>query len=459
MFGRTENNNTRVAFTASGIVNLASMNEALIDAIGCPGRAESLLYPAIGEKPGNGTDVGHAIDFKGQPFIVKTGLNLGLLGQAVINIIEGRKEKAEQKLGTFIVGNFARIANVKDKAVLAELKDKILKAFDAYLASEHGQALQASIKNDKHKITTDDVFAIYLFMTKEQPDLINVIGLPAFADVVSGCHSQQFNNVFQALSGGDIAPHKLFMQPADKPGIFQGSRLLSNIKPFDQFLLAPFSVAVEENQTVEQWLALGTAKLKEQLATQSLAGLCSAVLLRHILGESADNGPDNMLLSEKGLINIDLTGFRYPRKDAFKEALGWADTLAQTSSEQLVGKIFHDSVFKDRFVKESSIPEPVKALVYNAIVKELKAAVEHTVVEEVSALRDWLAGMNARLVNENLDRATREVYANLNEQFKFSPALLDTLIALNQKFVTDAVEVAKQCQKSQEVEMQMECCL
>lgn len=451
MFGKIEKA-IGVAFNPPGIVNLGSINEPLIDAIGCLGRAESLIYPFVGEKPGKGTDVGHVIDYKGQPFIVKTGITLSLLGQALENVVQGRKEKAEQKLGVFIVGNYTRIANIKDKEVIAELKSKILNAFEAYLVSEQGQKLQELIKSG-HKINSDDVYAIYLFLTKEQPDLINVIGLPAFADVVSGCHSQQFNNVFKAQSGCDIAPHKLLMQPKDKPGIFQGSRLLENITPLDQFLLEPFLASKDENQSDEEWIKLCAEKLKAKLATQSLKGLCSGILLRHILGESADNGPDNMLLSEKGMINIDLTGFRYPRKDEFRGSLGWADTLAKTSSDELLEKIFHESVFKNRFVQDSSLPDPLKAPVFQAIVTVLKASVEGVVVAEASEVRNWLADMNASLVNDNLERATREVYVNLNEQFKFSDTHLDTLIAFNQQFITQAVEVAKQCKQTLEMQM------
>ncbi|HHT9917414.1 TPA: hypothetical protein ACT9LE_002732 [Legionella pneumophila] len=452
MFGRFEKSTSRVAFNPQGIVNFASINEPLVDAIGYPGRTES-RYPSIGEKPGKGTDVGHVIIFNDQPFIVKTGITLSLLGQAVENVVQGRKEKAEQKLGMFIVGNYTRIANIEDKAVIAELKSKILKAFGAYLESEHGKTLQDLIKHG-HKINSDDVYAIYSFLTQAEPALKNVIGLPAFADVVSGCHSQHFNNVFQAQNGCDVAPHKLLMQPKDKPGIFQGSRLLEDITPFDQFLLEPFAAKKEENQSDEEWVNICTEKLKAKLAAQSLNGLCSGILLRHILGESADNGPDNMLLSDKGLINIDLTGCRYPRKDLTRGGIGWGDTLATNDSNVLLDRIFDKTVFKNRFVQDSSIPANLKDAVFQAIVNELKASVKDNVVDEVTAVRNWLADMNASLVNDNLARATREVYGNLNEQFKFSDTHLDTLIAFNQQFIAQAAEVAKLCK--QNLEMQME---
>lgn len=199
-----------------------------------------------------------------------------------------------------------------------------------------------------------------------------------------------------------------------------------------------------------QWLEACTHQLKERLQNQSLKGLCSSILIRHILGESADNGPDNMLLSDKGVINIDLTGFRYPRQNGFNGSLGWADTLAQNSSHELLERLFHDSVFKNRFVQDSSLPTALKGLVFQVIVDTLKTCVDDLVVDEVAELRTWLAEMNASLVNKSLEKACKKVYANLSQELRFSETHLDTLIAFNQQFITQAVEVAKQCQKNLE---------
>lgn len=427
-------------FSPPGILNFASMNVQLEHAIGYADNSSS-PHPYQGEKPG-GTDVGHLIGYQDQTYIVKTGITLSLLGQALENIVEGKKDKADKKLGTFIVGSYTRIVGIKDKALIEQLKSHIITAFDHYLSSEHGQLLQASVR-DGHVLHTDDVYQIYLYLCTQNPVLKDVIGLPAFADVVSGCHSQQVNNVFQLTQNNTVAQHKLFIQPKDQPGIFQGSALLVST-PLDKFLLKPFvEIIKSDSQSEEEWIAQCQNELKQNLKSISLNGLCSGILTRHTMGESADNGPDNMILADNGVVNIDLTGFRYPRKDQFGDALGWADTLASNTADDLLERLFHPSVFKDRFVKDSTLPEDLKARIYAAIVTELKTSVATSVVEEVTALRQWLANMDPVLVNKNLAEATRHVYGKLNDQLQFSEAHLDTLIAFNQQFTTQAIEVAK----------------
>ena len=432
-------------FSAPDILNFASMNVQLEYAIG-NAEKNSDDYPYLGEKPG-GTDVGHLIGYQGQTYIVKTGITLSLLGQAFGHVVEGKKEKADKKLGTFILGSYTRIAGIKDKVLIEQLKSQIITAFDNYLLSEHGQQLQAKVRGG-HVLHTDDVYQIYLYLCTQNVVLKDVIGLPAFADVVSGCHSQQVNNVFQLTQNNRVAQHLLLMLPNDQTGIFQGSNLLDS-RPFDKFLLEPFvKHPKSEHQTEEEWITQCQNELKENLKAISLKGLCSGILTRHVMGESADNGPDNMILSEQVVINIDLTGFRYPRKDQFGDVLGWADTLTLNTADGLLERLFHPSVFKDRFVKDLSLPENLKTSIYLAIVTELKASVEHVVVKEVVALRQWLASLNPDLVNQNLARATQQVYGNLPVQIQFSSAHLGTLIAFNQQFITQAIEVANTFEKT-----------
>jgi len=428
-------------FAPPGILKLSAMNVNLTDAIGYAGGPES-IYPYRGEKPG-GTDVGHLVDVNNETFIVKTGITLSLLAQAVENVVAGKREKADKYLGVFILGNYTRIAGVNDIELNTELKTKILAAFDQYLQSEQGQALQAMVKKG-HKINTHDVYQIYLSLTQYDAALVDVLGLPAFADVVSGSHSQQFNNVFQLTQGNDVAAHKLLMQPRNMPGIYQGSTLVSDSTPFDKFLLDAFlSTPKLEDQSVEDWTKQCKEELVARLKEQSLAGLCSGILTRHILGESADNGPDNMILTKKGVVNIDLTGFRYPRKDEFRGALGWADTLAQNSADELLPRLFHETVFKNRFIQYSPLADELKAPAHQAIVVALQEAVQDVVVEEVAALRNWLASMNPELVNRNLAQATKDVHSNLGDSVKFSTANLEIITSFNQQFITQAVEVAK----------------
>lgn len=444
----TENKSTSSnIFSPPGILNFLSMNVQLQRAIGYADNISS-PYPYKGEKPG-GTDVGHLIGYQEKTYIVKTGINLSLLGQALENVVEGKKDKADTKLGKYVVDNYTRIAGIKDKAITEQLKSHIITAFDHYLSSDHGQELQDSVRSG-HVLHANDVYQIYLYLCAQNAVLKDVIGLPAFADVVSGCHSQQINNVFQLTQNNTVAQHKLFMQPKDQPGIFQGSTLLIST-PFDKFLLKPFVETIKkESQSEAEWIGQCQNELKQNLKTTSLKGLCSGILTRHIMGESADNGPDNMILTDIGVVNIDLTGFRYPRKDKFGDTLGWADTLASNTADELLERLFHPSVFKDRFVKDSTLPKHLKEPIYAAIITELKASVENAVVEEVTALRQWLANMDPVLVNKNLAKAMQQVYDALNDQVQFSEAHLNTLIEFNQQFITHAIDVAKTCEATLE---------
>ena len=121
------------------------------------------------------------------------------------------------------------------------------------------------------------------------------------------------------------------------------------------------------------------------------------------MGESADNGPDNMLLTEQGVVNIDLTGFRYEREKAFNTSLGWKETLTTTDESILLERLFDSSVFKSRYIDNSqNIEDNLKATIHQTIVEVLTEKVQPLVVEEIAQLRSWLAGLDLAYINGNL---------------------------------------------------------
>lgn len=70
-------------------------------------------------------------------------------------------------------------------------------------------------------------------------------------------------------------------------------------------------------------ICAGKQALAETLSTKGLDGLFKSLLARLTLGESADLGPDNMLVvaandGRNKVVSIDVTGFRYEREDDFQ---------------------------------------------------------------------------------------------------------------------------------------------
>lgn len=149
-----------------------------------------------------------------------------------------------------------------------------------------------------------------------------------------------------------------------------------------------FSITSTEGQSQESWIANCAKDLSDHLNANPIFGLGAAILLRHILGESADLGPDNMLLTKVStggyqLTNIDLTGFRYTRQNEFEVKnregqvteirFGWKKTLeAAENSETLLQRLFSPTVFNSRFVKYSEqykVDSKRGDAVFNAICK------------------------------------------------------------------------------------------
>lgn len=77
--------------------------------------------------------------------------------------------------------------------------------------------------------------------------------------------------------------------------MYMASRFNVEATPFDKFLLEPFLANKLENfSSKTAWLEQCKNDLSAK--TSRLRGLGSAILIRHIMGESADLGLDNMLI-------------------------------------------------------------------------------------------------------------------------------------------------------------------
>lgn len=480
---------------------------------------ESLPY--INEKPG-GTDIGHLVKYGNEELIIKTGMNMSLIGQAVskyskslkniasieakiveILKIENSTDTQEQinklnaelvaakddkfisskKYFSFIVGNFLKI--VKDnsktsdgwKAEETRLKNAIFEPFEKFVNTEFGKSLIKNINlNKKYKVTLDDITKIYTFFATNDDgslnnDVINIIGLSLFADTVTGNFSQKLNNDYQRAcrSNAPIAEQNyLILKDKSAPKLLMASTLIRDadnkiVPGLDEFLLEPFLSKKEEfSSNPGLWINEAMTLLKDKIGAAPIYGLTLSTMIRFVLGENADNGPDNMLMIKKNnewhIVNIDLTGFRYPRSENFdiknKEGVttatvfGWKHIFDIKDQTEQINAIFSKDVFKARFVDDneglSNVSKEAKQDIYNAIVALLKEKLQPNFDAEFNKSMDWAANIDAVGLIENLNKATREAYNSLSDLTKFNEVYLDKLLKFNSKFITEFHDYASE---------------
>lgn len=425
-------------------IDFAQLSQPVADLEGRPKKAKT-----------SGSDNGFLVVLDEQTWIAKLGVSLSLLARAVGKTMPGSNkdyEKAMLYLDSFIMGNFTRVAEIKDEARIATLSEDIVGAFFSFIRkTKPGKELLAKLEKEKREMTSDEVIALFQALSKERPALKDVIGLAAFADIVSGAFSQRMYNVFAQKMGYDFAKHAIF---TSNTAIYQASALLPDAKPFDKMLLDCFDFKTlksqlegkseEEAKPIKQaWLGQAELKLKALLNNHNLKGLCAITLFRLVMGESADNGPDNAIWTENGLVAIDLTGFRYQRQNPFRDSLGWGSILCETDQQKLLDSLFHSSVFKTRFLDDLVADKELRGSLDKMIAAAFKDAVRDLVVEEVQDLRDWFAALDEKSVNADLEETARELYIGLPESYKFDRSLLQGYINQCKPFISAPVKEAK----------------
>lgn len=444
------------SFNVPGVPNLERMIITLKEPIAHEQNQNNQIWAYAGKKFA-GTDVGHMLSFSDEIYMVKTGMSLGLLKQALERRTMSQEDKVKLFLTIAIVGNYLRVTqtNGKDPRV-SGMKETIYKAFNAYVETPEGSALLAKIKEEKHVCTTIDIARIFTFFRGYNEELKDVLGLPAFADVTSGCFSQEIYNTYAKVLGIQVAAQKLLINPqGEEASILMASCFQKNTTGFDSFLLKPFI----ENENLED----AKAALLKAFEGKSLKGLASGILMRHIMGENADNSPDNMIINEQGeVIQIDLTGFRMQRQKDFTDPkgttfLGWDKTLAANDADTLLARLFDSTVFNGRFVFDhphfkGKVPAEQQKAVYDAIVSILKDLVRNQVVEEIQALRSFFSNLNPEAINEHLAKSLAEVYNTMAPELRPSKEGFEKLISFDQGFLATAIVQSKHHQETIEAQ-------
>src|SRR3990167_3224619 len=161
---------------------------------GAPESDQTLQY--IGEKPG-GSDVGHIVLMNDRRYIVKTGVTLSLLGQALKKFVEKRPDKERLYL-SFIVGNFTRIVgdetadrqqladklgqkhgktyeNITQKEITELLTSEILTTLNQFKETVAGKAILEKLK--ENTLNTNEIYNVYHYLVIQNEILRDIIGL------------------------------------------------------------------------------------------------------------------------------------------------------------------------------------------------------------------------------------------------------------------------------------------
>lgn len=400
-------------------------------------------------------------------YLIKEGVVRSLLNQIANCYLAEDMEGVERKAG-FIAATYLRSIGLDLKLDLEEYKAKekslqkelsiILKDF---FKSENGQKIL------DNKINISNVNEIHKGLVTQNPEnkeLKNILGIAILMDVISGVAGQQLVNDYQRtyLASDHIPNAKLFLVE-NNPLIGAQFLDLERAQSFDQFLWKSFVPQGTTLEAIRQAAALikwgdenvdkeaahqllstinleeGKNSLAKKLKEMELNGLAASIFIRSTMGESADLGPDNMLLVEKEkgrhqIINIDVTGFRYPRKgnELEKPRLGWNDIIQDlnTSSDELLNKLFDVKVFSDRYTNGADE-------VYKAIVEVLRKNVtKKQASDEVQSVCDWYASLKNKDASPNAE----DYKLLLRDMAKESLACIDESVRPDEDVMHDAIE-------------------
>lgn len=408
-------------------------------------------FEYTGPKPG-GTDIGHMVREMqtGQEYLVKTGMTLGLFYQILQAQQLGNDNMVAMFFG-FLAGSYERIVNSMPDT---NRREKLITCFKQYCETATGRKLLEKARTES--FSTQDIYSLYSsfiieLAKNDDPALRDVVCLPALGDIIKGAASQAFSNQFQskALLPAEVPTAAIIMEKTpndEQAALLLASGFIENAIGFDGFLINPFLAAQQEGG--DDWVDRGAKQLKSNLAEKPIHGLCAAILLRHIMGEKSDNSPDNMVLinteTERKLINIDLTGFRYDRQKTNKGGAGWEDTLLAQNKAELMEKLFHPTVFSDRFVKFcKALPEEKRPEIFNRILGLIKESVAPLIKSEIREVRNWLATLDADLMEYFVGKVTSDIVEEMNDRFKPSEDAITHLRQSNMHFISNAVVVAK----------------
>lgn len=395
-----------------------------------------------GEKVG-GTDIGHKVkDADGSTHLIKTGISSGLIGQILKHKAKNETDKITQKLG-YIVDSYIRLANLQtsEKALIVQ---SLVEAFNAVCSTGRGLTLIRAIEADsKYNLGSSNVHMIAESMCQVNPTLQGILGLTSFSDIANGVISQHFVDGFQSqYLTADNVPSPTFIIDAEKRG-YLGSKFVEGAIGLDTFLTEPFRKADGSFVSTAEDISERKLLLKNKIIENGgLNGLIESISLRLFMGENADNGPDNMLIKNGGIISIDLTGCRYDRSDDFKDkegkvlSLGWKTIFAEENKNTFLDNILGDSVFKSRYVGKGN--DHIHAAVLE-VIKEVIG--QEPALNSRTEIIEHLAQMDQDLTKASVAGFITRAAAALGEKAP-SIGLLNSLTTRSQDFFAKAISFA-----------------
>ncbi len=444
-FRSADDSAKKVCNFASSEIDFQTMHTRLKGSIGYVGCTEKdILAPFVAAKH-RGYEVGHFVSFSGSNHLIKIGLTPSYLGQALQHHARLDPRAEYQVLG-YIDDVYTRITDGESQKNTAT--DQIQKALDRFKTTANGKSILDSLRAGK-QINTHDINLIYRFLTTQSLFLRNVIGLSAFADVVNAAYGQFFSNQYHKLILPEhyLDNHQLLVeQNAYGTTLYTCSRYIPDSMPFDKFLVKPFLEHAEESFIDKKtWITHCQMALAKSFV--ELRGLCAGILIRHLMGENSDLGPDNMLIIERDgihyVVNIDVTGFRHDRKkDTYTEhsntcVYGWEETLRTEDSDALLNRLFHHSVFCDRFLRLSNNNTLKNNLepIMHAIVDVLKQKILPGAMSEFEHVRQWLKNHDVVSSKKNMEVAIIDLYNQLSPDIKPDISEIKKFIKYNRAFL------------------------
>ncbi|MFI7000538.1 C2 family cysteine protease [Nocardia sp. NPDC050175] len=448
-------------------LSFLSTDDGTDDARPTPQAATDGVVFSRSKKALGGSDVGMIGRIGGEEHLVKTGISRSQLGQAVDHYAHGRIDKANKLLG-YIVNDSVRLTNSGEKA---ERKQALTDAFGDFIRTDKGQSLVSKAKTGE--LSIGDVSDIHATLAADL-GLRTALGIPVVFDVINVAAAQHLVNAMQStyLAAEHIPDSSLLVLPDN---ILIGSRLIPDATPLDVFLTRHFlppdvsltdakhaaalikeaaaGTPVESDDLTRAQnivsqindpdnLRASQQALTATLREKGLDGLFAALLTRLTLGESADLGPDNMLVvrgdyDRNKVVNIDVTGFRYDRKNDFQ-----ADP--QAPPRHGWGKVFENpelapTVLLDNSVMSSRYAKGLDS-VHTAIVDSIHEALHHNATPEAEAVRRWYAALDLDTINTSLLSLSQEL-----QSIPVAPDAdaIDRVLNRNVSFLGDIVHASR----------------
>lgn len=423
---------------------------------------------------------------EGHKYLIKTGITRSLLYKICKTLAEAQegmvdKEKKAEEVAGYIAYNYNILTKDNETARLSKedlnaLKLKLIGGLKKIFSQESWLHL-----SDHQNFTIDDLDELHRQLVENDESLRNMLGLPILMDVINGAAGQHLINNFQSgyLAPGQIAGAQLMIIGNKGATPLIGSQLLKDVQGLDHFLVQPYLpkdvsyksfleaaklLRESKGKDGEKLEKIGEALTKAQMLVDSvcspenlargkdtlkknvferggLKGFFAGLLIRLTMGESADLGPDNMLLMNDAVNHIDITGFRHqrqgdttdPRNPEGPKRLGWTAIFKRYRTS---GELLLNHALSERYVERTAA---VRDSINDVL---LEVCNEKQVCDEVLSVMRWYARLDATQTQQSLKDTMIYLFNKLDERLRPDIELMDICIERCCGFITTAHAVA-----------------